>query len=149
MNNDTNRNIIDCDVDPFVDSGFVIESHQKQGRCVVTSVGNDLLINNKRIVLYLSKRQEGIGTIAWDYLLEELNGKVVLGANVGLHLYEHSSLIPQAWRGRSILFPGTIFRDPRGLRYIGHLNSYHDWYWGYSRLDRSFGPWNPVALLEA
>jgi len=68
--------------------------------------------------------------IEGNKLRQELKGQLFLNACVLNYLLVHSEFIPDQWKGKAILFWGTIYRKSdinfigsawRGTRLISHL----------------------------
>lgn len=105
------KHVIDCDADSFVPEGWTVEEHQKGGL---------FRWDSAQVRFYLSDAQKGEGTIEGPELRAELVGKPVLNANVPDYLFTHQHLLfdPRSdlreWRGKIILFLGTVYRDQDG-----------------------------------
>jgi hypothetical protein len=98
---------------------------------------------------YLSKEQKKGSIIVVRDLRKELNGKLILNANVLDYLLAHPELIPEEWKGKYIFFWGTIYRDSGGdlsVRYLYWSGS--EWNWDYNWLDDDFNSDNPAALAS-
>lgn len=76
---------------------------------------NCLIPDLGKIKLYLSEEQKRGSWIGKNNLLIELSHRGVLGADVLEHLLIHQNLIPVDWRGKRILFWGTLYKK------IGYL----------------------------
>ncbi|MDO8623907.1 MAG: hypothetical protein Q7R54_00965 [bacterium] len=92
--------IIDCDVDPFVPPHWKVKKHQK---------GGQWQWNPDQIVLRPTGVRETDITCHKHY--EVFAGYEVLNANVLDFLLAHRQRVPELWRGKLIMFPGTIFED--------------------------------------
>lgn len=88
---------------------------------IKTCISNDYIIKTNfplaslisdlgKIKLYLSEEQKNGSWIDKNNLLMELSHKGVLGADVLEHLLIHQDLIPADWRGKRILFWGTLYK---------------------------------------
>lgn len=97
--------LIDCDVNPFIPYGWSVEEHKKGGM---------FKFNPKKFSLYLSKKQKK-GTYIGSELRKELHSKSVMNANVLDYLLAHPELIPEEWKGKKVIFWGTIYRDSTDL----------------------------------
>mgnify|MGYP001620111609 CR=1 FL=1 len=64
---------------------------------------------------------------------KELNAH--LGQGHAEYLLEHQELIPKEWRDKFLVFPGTVWRDSVGDRYVPYLYCYGDrWYLSFGWL---------------
>jgi len=118
------ENIINCDADPFLPSGWEIEEHKKSGKFVW---------NPSCVQLHLSPNQQNGKVIVGHKLRTELAGKPVLNANVLDYLLVHPHLIPEEWKGKYVFFWGTIYRYSAGNLSVRYL------YWSGGRWDWSYG----------
>lgn len=105
--------LVDCDADPFMPSGWSVEEHKKNGKLKLEMQGADLYLGEKKIVLYLSKKQRK-GVIGGNELRKELDDKPALNANVLDYLLANPHLIPEEWKGKVVFFWGTIYRGSVG-----------------------------------
>jgi hypothetical protein len=138
------EHVIDCDADPFVPSGWKVESHTKGGQFV---------FNPAKIKLYLSPNQQNGKSIDGNKLRKELANEPVFNANVLDYLLAHPELIPEEWkkdeRGntRYIFFWGTIYRVSSGHLCVRclyfHVGS---WRWYFIWLDDDWDDDFPAAL---
>ncbi|MDE2001222.1 MAG: hypothetical protein KGI60_01480, partial [Patescibacteria group bacterium] len=94
--------LIDCDADPFVPNGWLVEKHQK---------GGSFKWDAAQVKLYLSNQQRNDKAIEGNKLRRELVDKPVLNANVLDYLLANPHLIPEEWKGKAVFFWGTIYRD--------------------------------------
>jgi hypothetical protein len=134
------KHIIDCDVKPFVPDGWKVEEHIK---------GGQFKWDPSSIKLYLDESQENGKSIVGNKLRELLSGKPVFNANVLDYLYAHPELIPEDWKGKAIMFWGTIYRHSDGCLYVRCLYWNGDrWYWIYDSLDDDFDDYNLAALRK-
>ena len=123
----TTKHIIDCDASPFVlDDSWSIEEHRQ---------GGQLEWDIKNISLYLTESQE-TGSVARHELRKEFIDKPVLNTCVLDYLLKKCHLIPEEWKGKAILFWGTIYCRPDGVLCVLCLY-WHFWRWNcyYCRLD--------------
>lgn len=134
------RNLINCDVDPFIPEGWTVESHKKGGM---------LEWDPSKIELYLSEKQK-TGWIKGEDLLKELEGKNVLNGCVLDYLLKHQELIPESWKEKFVYFFGTVYRDPSGGRRLLSL-CWGDggWSWDYRSLGGGFGASGLAASLAS
>lgn len=122
---------VDCDVRPVVPMGWEVIKHQKGGL-----LGLEFNKIAQTIELWQSERQKGDGVISIDDLHQELElaGKIVLNANPLDYLLRDVYLIPEEWKDgdKKIFFPGTVYRDTKGLDVVRYLCSDGTWRWGSS-----------------
>lgn len=131
--------LIDCDTNPFIPDGWLVEEHKKGGL---------FKFDPAKISLYLSKKQKK-GSIGGHDLRKELSGKPVMNANVLDYLLAHPELIPEEWKGKYIFFWGTIYRYSFGylcVRCLGWHGSM--WDWSYFWLVSGFDSGSPAALAS-
>lgn len=136
--------VINCDIDPFVPSGWGVEEHQK---------GGQLKWDPARVNLFLSGLQAQGKPIDGHKLREELKGKQVLNAIVLDYLLKYPYLIPEEWkqddkgRTRYVFFWGTIYRGSDGSLYVrGLCRDGAGWCWLFSWLGSDWGARSPAAL---
>lgn len=130
--------LIDCDADPFCPNNWEAVEHKK---------GGQFKWNLLKICLYLSDFQINDSSIEGNKLRKELRNKLVLNANVLDYLLAHPELIPEKWKGKSIFFWGTIYRDSLGRLCVRCLEWCDDqWYENYRWLDYGFTSVNPAVL---
>lgn len=141
------QHLIDCDADPFVPSGWKVESHKK---------GGQFAFDPAKIKLHLSPNQRGGKFIEGNKLRKELVNEPVLNANVLDFLLKNPNLIPEEWKKdasgntRYIFFWGTIYRRSLGHLYVRYLCwSDGSWYWLYYWLDVDWGGDNPAAVFAS
>lgn len=135
------QHLIDCDADPYIPSGWIVESHAK---------GGQLMFDRTKIKLYLSKAQEKGKAIEGNKLRKELVDQPVLNACVLDYLLAHLELIPDEWKDKAIFFWGTIYRSSVGNPSVRFL-AWHGgrWLWGVRRLDLDWDANGPAALLAS
>lgn len=113
--------IIDGNAAPYCPPDFMVEKHRKNGF---------FKFNPTMITLFVPGMQKE--KMTGDDLRKKLSGKSVMNANVLDYLLTHPKLIPESWKGRSILFGGTIYRSSaycycfRCLHW--HSSQWHDYY---------------------
>ena len=131
-----------------------VEQHIGEGWAIVEKRSDGLYLNGRKVVLYLSRRQQNGKLLKGYDLREELTGKPVLFANLLDALYDNPHLIPEDWkkddRGntRYIFFWATIFRGSVGYPYVRCL-FFADGAWNrhYSWLGIDWLGNDPAALL--
>lgn len=95
---------IDCDADPFIPEGYKLEEHKKSGRFEFNS----------------SKTS-----------INDLFNRVILNANVLDYLLINQELILEEWKGKALLFRGTVYIHSDGRRCIRCLEWHiSGWTWG-------------------
>ncbi len=144
MKNEIMKHIINCDADPFIPSGWSVESHTKSGQ---------LAFNPAKIKFYLSPNQQDNKVIKGKQLRKELANEFVLNANVLDFLLAHQELIPEDWKEdeqgntRFIFFWGTIYCGLSGglgvrcLCWVGKR-----WDWDYRWLNGGRSSYGPAAV---
>ncbi len=116
--------LIDCDADAKIPEGYnwTVVEHRKMG---------NYKFNPVQLSLHFSKKQQASGFIEGDELRKELKDKKVLNSNVLWFLLDNPTLIPDEWKGKAVLFWGTIFRGSDGDLYVLYLRwdgSAWNWY---------------------
>lgn len=100
------RDLIDCDADPFVYEGMVVTSHKKDGMVSWSTL---------KPTLWKWDQQDIDDGVSGHLVAKELEGRSILNANVLWFLIRNIDLIPKEWEdGRYICFWGTIFLNGRG-----------------------------------
>ena len=137
---------------PF--DGATVEKHEGEGWVRVEKRPDGLYINGKKVVLYLSEKQQNGEVIQGHNLREELSGRDILNANILDALLEYLELIPEDWKkdakgnARYIFFWATVYRrDPDGYLFVRCLFWDGDrWYWGYHGLGDGWFGYYPSAV---
>lgn len=107
---------------PF--NGAKIESHIDEGWAIVEKRADGLYVNDRKVYLYLSRRQLGGKYLTGHELREEVTGKSILNANLLDALMANSHLIPENWKKDEngnicfVYFWGTIYRVAHGNLYV-------------------------------
>lgn len=132
------KHLIDCDAAPFQLNGWSVEKHIK---------GGQFEWNPTRVKLYLAKSQKPGKLVEGNKLRKELEGQLVLNANVLDYLLAHPELIPDEWKGKAVFFWGTIYRYSNGNLFVRCL-FWHDsrWDWDLGWLDSGFYDSFPAAV---
>ena len=66
--------------------------------------------------------RKGENAISGEELLKRAKqGHLDLGQNIAEYLLEHRDEIPKEWRSYDIVFPGTVWQDSGGSRYVPYL----------------------------
>ena len=136
---------------PF--SGAKVEEHLGQGWVIVEKRADGLYVDGRKVVLYLSRRQQDGKTLRGYELRGELIGKPVLNANILDALYSNTHLIPKDWKKdksgntRYIFFWGTIYRNADDRLCVRYLY-FSDGMWrrNYHWLGYDWHGYNPAAL---
>jgi hypothetical protein len=142
---------------PF--GGAKVVKHEGEGIVQIElRSGDNLYINGKKVVLYLSERQMGDKRIVGHELRKELESgeHVLLNSNVLDYLYDHPELFPEHWKKdengevRYIFFWGSIFRDLSGSHLFVRCLCWRGGELGrdYVRLDRCWDRRDPSVSLE-
>lgn len=122
---------------PFIPDGWTIEEDNGQ-----TS------FDPSDFALHLEPEQEN-SYLEGTVLRERLKGKNTMSAAVLDYLLEHPDLIPEEWKGKWVLFWGTVYRDSFGDPCVRCLYWRGGrWGWGSSWVG---GDWNGngPALVRA
>jgi len=107
--------------------GAQVESHTGNGWVVVEKRTDGLYVGGNKVVLYLSRRQQGSKSLNGYELRDEPTRKPVFNANLLDALLENPHLIPEDWKKdgegytRHIFFWGTIYRSPGGDPFVYSL----------------------------
>ncbi len=135
----TTQCIIDCDAAPFVPNGWKVESHINGGQFV---------FDHAKVSLYLSRKQPNGDYMLGNELRKEMLGKPVLNANILDYLLKNTNLIPEEWKGKYVLFWGTIYRDSDGLLCVRCLYfSAGRWHWHYGWLGDGWSGSHPAVVV--
>lgn len=138
---------------PF--SGAEVERHVGNGWTIVEKRADGLYVRGRRVILYLSQRQQNDKHLKGLELREELTGKLILNANVLDALFENPHLIPEDWKKdengnvRFVFFWGTIYRGSDGNLSVRYL-FFNDGAWRrrFCRwVGRDWRGYDPAALL--
>lgn len=133
------EHLIDCSVDPHEPKGLSVHEHKRFGM---------LKWDPAQVTLYLSQGQRHGKRIKGTELQRELQGKLVMNANVLDSLLAHPEFIPESWKGKAVFFWGTIYRglgDDLCVRCLCWSGS--GWYSHHGWLGRGWGDLGPAALL--
>lgn len=123
----TTKHTIDCDADPFLPNGWKVEEHRRGGQ-----VEFDL----SKVTLYLAEDQRCGKVIEGNELRKQLANQPVFNANVLDYLLKNPALIPVEWKGKAIIFWGTVYRNSNGglcvlgLGCYGISPSFHSYWLG-------------------
>ena len=136
---------------PF--NGAEVEQHIGTGWAIVEKRADGLYVDDRKIILHLSKHQMGGKWPKGYELREELTSKPVLNANILDVLYQNIHLIPEDWKRdengsiRFIFFWGSIFRDSLDRLHVRYLFfDGGEWRSYCHGLDRVFFDSSPAAL---
>jgi hypothetical protein len=135
---------LEYNTDPFVPTGWKVESHAKNEEAC-----------GKVVNLYLSPNQKREPLRGGHLLkhLQSLTDKILLNANT-LDFFlrpENQKNIPGCWINNFVCFWGTIYIDDRGRRCLYFDSNYRDWNWksieiGY--YDDNFSYRIPAAVVS-
>lgn len=110
--------VIDCSVQPMIPNGWSIHEEDQ----IASRFQGKLIWDAAEVGLHLDPAQADDGVIKGEDLRKKLEGQLVLPANVlDYSLLAHPGLIPMDWKGKSVFFWGTIYRDLDGSRYVRYL----------------------------
>lgn len=127
---------IDCSKDPDVTGqGLTLEKNQPDGIYQLDPVN----------IKFFSFESKTTATKGED-MLKKLNG-TGLNACVLNYLMDHKELIPESWKTKQVVFPGTIFRDAGGNRCVRFLYWWND-QWNVGSLYLSEDYDDKVAALK-
>lgn len=136
--------IIDGDADPFIPSGWKVLEHRKCGQ-----IEWDMGRFSDPKLLYLDPGQKNGRMMPGQVLRLVLDKKPVLNANALDWFLANPDKIPNSFKGKAVLFPGTIYvedHDRLCIRYLRGAGQKWDWaHWYY---DEDFGPF-PSLLAKA
>ena len=140
---------------PF--NGGLIEQHTGTSWVTVERREDGLYVDNRKIVLHLSERQQGDKRVLGYKLRSELSGKPALNANVIDALFENTHLLPENWKKNErgeilfIYFWATIYRDPDTDDLYVRALCFDDGAWlrYYYWLDGDWYRQHPAALLAS
>jgi hypothetical protein len=117
------KHVIDCDIGPFVPKFWSVEAHRMGGR---------FTWDESKVELWLANIQQSVEGIKGVTLLHtELAGKPVLNATALEFLLNNQHLVPMEWRGKTVVFWGTIFRNSVGDKLVRGM-SYSDEFGGWA-----------------
>lgn len=129
--------VIDGDAKPYCPENWSVESHLKMGQTE---------FDPSKIELWLAEGQKN-GWVNGKVLrkeIEKLEG--VMNANMLDGLLKNQHLIPESWKGKAVMFWGTIYRASYGNLCVRYLYWHGDaWYWSYYWLGYDFLGFNPAA----
>lgn len=129
--------LVDGDAEPFCPNNWKVESHRKMGK---------IAFDENKLDLYLSEGQKK-GIVGGEKLrkeIEKLEG--VMNANWLEFFLANPHLIPESWKGKAVMFWGTIYRGSYGTLYVRYLYWFGDaWYWSNDWLGIDFDDNDPAA----
>ncbi len=134
--------LIDLNADPYTPYEWSVIEHRK---------GGQLKWDPEKILLFLSEKQQDGKVIKGDELYKELSCLPVLNANALDFLLDYSflNLIPVEWKGKTVCFWGTVYRNRfngmYGVRVLC-LRRY-SWVWGWLWFEHDFGDCHPAILF--
>lgn len=125
---------IDSDANPEIPMGWgvTIAEHRTIGQ---------LELGVRKLHQYQHDKQKTGEIFRLHDLRKELENKIVPNANALDYFFKNQQLIPEHWKGKTIYFFGTIYRDLLGNLYVRYLvwkdecwclgtdslnNTYHD-----------------------
>lgn len=136
-----------CDEDAPAQNikSLYVKEHHGSEVARIRNHNGDLYINDRKVVLFHSKKRKPRMTITAYKFLEEISDKQALNVNVLNFLLEHPGLIPENWKHENVLFPGTIFGSGEDDQLAVYLYYYAGkWKWGKQRLGND--RWAPNKL---
>lgn len=132
--------VIDCDANPFIPDGFIVEEHRQ---------GGSLQWDPTKVSLYFTAGQKDGKVIQGNELRKEMTKKSVMNANVLDYLLANPHLIKEKWKSMFVSFWGTIYRNDNGLMYVRYLYwSASRWRWSIIWLGNDWHSCSPAAVFE-
>lgn len=134
------EHFIDTNAEPLVPFGWSIEEHRSHG--LMRWSADD-------VTLWLSEHQQSGAAAAGKAIHAKLKDQAVLNATVLDYLFDRPELIPPSWEDQFVFFWGTVYRCRSGLAVRalilkdGVLNTCA------RRLDQTWGPVAPAAVLQS
>lgn len=128
---------------PLIPKGWKIVKHVKI---------KSFYWNRKSAVLHREKEQKKGLYVSHKVIVRRLKRrrKILLNATVLDFLMKHKNRIPQSWEGKTIDFPGTVYRDNSGELRTAYLVRHQLSHWkrefSFKKLV-SFGAHNYTAIL--
>jgi hypothetical protein len=126
------KHVIDSDVAP-VSHKPISADHADQWKIEEHRPGGTITFDPDKILLYRSvkQRKHGANGIYGHSLRKELAGQPVLNSTVFEYLMAHPEIIPDSWKGKVIVFWGTLyrFRDYRPSHLTRGSLCVHCLYW--------------------
>jgi len=118
--------------------------------------GDELWVDNRRVILYWNNGQKNSERIVGNVLYVDFyNKKTALHPNIMDALAKFPHLIPEEWkRGenydhRDVFFWGVTFKSPEGNVFVRYLClGDGQWRRDYRYLDRDWTKFDPAAILE-
>jgi len=133
------EHLVDMQSDPFTPNVWTAVKHRQAG-----GFKWDL----SKVELYLDEAQKNGGHIEGSKLRKKLITKDVSNANLLDFLLKNPQLIPESWKGQSVFFWGTIYRDADGGLYVRYLCWRGGrWLWRCLRLARGWDGNDPALVL--
>ncbi|MCK5060975.1 hypothetical protein KAR28_00325 [Candidatus Parcubacteria bacterium] len=134
--------LINTNADPYIPDEWSIIKHRK---------GGQVRWDPEKISLFLSEKQQDGKVVKGDELYKELSCLPVLNANVLDFLldYSHLNLIPEEWKGKTVCFWGTVYRNRSNGMY-GVRAPYFcggGWTWGWLCFEHDFDSSFPAILF--
>ncbi|MBN1779305.1 MAG: hypothetical protein JW816_03755 [Candidatus Buchananbacteria bacterium] len=149
-----NTILVNLDAPPILPfDGATVETNKGGGWVTVQKRADGLYVDDRKVILYRSERQNGGKAIRGYELRDEVMNLPVLHPNVMNGLYEHSHLIPEDWKQnevRFIYFWAVTFRGLRGDLYVHYLFwCGGSWTWDCYSIGLSFKGDYSAAVLES
>jgi len=132
--------LVDLDADPFCPDGWKVVSHQKGGK---------RKFDRNAIGLYLADGQKNGGRMVGTDLRDALAGQPVENANLLDWYLANPDQIPEEWKGKFVVFWGTIYRLADGKLFVRCLYwSGGRWLWDCRWLVSDFDSDDPAAVRK-
>lgn len=132
--------LIDCDVIPSIGGDWKIEEHIKGGK---------IIWDSDKFKTYLCDEQK-MNPLEGNKIREKLKDRLVLNACILEYLLNNPEVIPKKWKGKNIVFWGTIYRNPYDLLCVFYLfwdNSSNSWKLGRGSLNETWDNKSPAVVL--
>ncbi|MFA5359025.1 MAG: hypothetical protein WC310_04390 [Patescibacteria group bacterium] len=132
------KHIVDLDIDPFVPDYWEVVEHIK---------GGQFTFDPTKVVLYLDEVQKEAGVIVGNQLREKIKDRSAYNANLLDFYLKNPHLIPKEWKGKTVFFWGTIYRDSDGDLCVRFLKwRGYKWHWSFAWVGGCIYDSNPAAV---
>jgi len=134
--------VVDLDAVPFIPEGWAVESHQQGGQFVFDA--------SQLKLCRAADQRIGEQFIGGRKLWLETENWPVVNANILDFLLANPHLIPEDWKGKSVFFWGTVYRelDYKNLcvRYL-YWNDVQ-WQWKFHYMSYVWDGHNPALVFR-
>lgn len=137
---------VDFDVEPSVPAGWRVLPDNKQ---LKNRIRGKLEFDLAKVKLHLDSSQEK-GLPEGNELRKKLEGVPVYGAQLGDFYMTFPYLIPDEWKGKAVLFWGTIYLDHGDRPCVRFLAWFGGrWHWRHRCLCDDFGNSSPAVISSS